>query len=37
MPVITTSRGAYSKGTAIAENLAHKLGYECISRNLSCY
>jgi cytidylate kinase len=34
MPVITISRGSYSKGKAIAEKLAQKLGYECISREI---
>ncbi|MBT4364959.1 MAG: cytidylate kinase-like family protein [Desulfobacterales bacterium] len=34
MPVITISRGTYSKGKRIAEKLAAKLGYECISRDI---
>ena len=34
MGVITISRGSYSKGKAIAEQLAHNLGYECISRDI---
>jgi len=34
MGVITISRGSYCKGKEIAEKLAQKLGYECISRNL---
>ena len=34
MPVITISRGSYSRGKEIAEKVAAKLGYECISRDL---
>ena len=34
MPVITISRGTYSKGKRIAEEVAEKLGYECISRDI---
>ena len=34
MPIITISRGSYSKGKEIAEKLADKLGYKCISRDL---
>lgn len=34
MGVITISRGSFSKGVEIAEKLAEKLGYECISREL---
>jgi cytidylate kinase len=34
MGVITISRGSYSMGKAIAEQLAHNLGYECISRDI---
>ncbi len=34
MPVVTISRGTYSKGKEIAEKLAEKLGYECISRDI---
>lgn len=34
MSIITISRGSYSKGKDIAEKLAHKLGYECISREI---
>ena len=34
MSVITISRGSYSKGKTIADKLAHKLGYECISREI---
>jgi len=34
MGVITISRGSYSKGKEIAEKLAIKLGYDCISREI---
>ncbi len=34
MGIITISRGSYSKGEQIAEKLASKLGYECISKDL---
>ena len=34
MPIITISRGSYSKGKEIAEKLAAKLNYECISRDI---
>jgi cytidylate kinase len=34
MPIITISRGSYSKGKAVAEKVAQKLGYECISREI---
>jgi cytidylate kinase len=34
MAVITISRGSYSRGKEIAENVAAKLGYQCISRDL---
>lgn len=34
MGVITISRGSYSKGKEIAEKLAQKLGYDCISREI---
>ena len=34
MGIVTISRGSYSKGKAIAEQLAHNLGYECISRDI---
>ncbi len=34
MSVITISRGAYSSGRAVAEKLAQKLQYECISREI---
>ena len=34
MSIITISRGSYSHGKAIAEKVAKKLGYECISREV---
>jgi cytidylate kinase len=34
MAIITISRGSYSKGKEIAERLAKRLGYECISREI---
>ncbi|MFH1437998.1 MAG: cytidylate kinase-like family protein [Pseudomonadota bacterium] len=34
MSIITISRGSYSKGKEIAEKLAEKLGYKCISRDV---
>ena len=34
MPIITISRGSYSRGKDVAEKLAQKLGYECISRDI---
>ncbi len=34
MPVITISRGSYSRGKKVAEKVAQKLGYECISRDI---
>jgi len=34
MPVITISRGSYSRGKEIAEKVASNLGYKCISRDL---
>lgn len=34
MPIITISRGCYSHGKEIAERVAEKLGYECISREI---
>jgi len=34
MSIVTISRGSYSKGKEIAEKLAQKLGYECISRDI---
>jgi cytidylate kinase len=34
MPIVTISRGSYSRGKDVAEKLARKLGYECISREI---
>ncbi len=34
MAVITISRGSYSKGKEVAEGVAAKLGYECVSRDI---
>lgn len=34
MSVVTISRGSYSRGKEVAEKLAAKLGYECISRDI---
>ncbi len=34
MSIITISRGSYSKGKEIAEKVAEKLGYECVSRDI---
>jgi cytidylate kinase len=34
MPIITISRGSYSRGKEVAEKLAQKLGYRCISRDI---
>jgi len=34
MPIITISRGSYSRGRDVAEKLAQQLGYECISREI---
>jgi cytidylate kinase len=34
MSIITISRGSYSRGKEIAEKLAKKLEYECISRDI---
>lgn len=34
MPVITVSRGSYSRGKEVAEKVAQRLGYECISRDV---
>ena len=34
MPIITISRGSYSKGKEVAEKVAQRLGYECISRDI---
>ena len=34
MAIITISRGSYSKGKEVAEMVAAKLGYDCISREV---
>ena len=34
MPIITISRGSYSRGKEIAEEVAQKLGYKCIARDV---
>ena len=34
MPIVTISRGSYSKGKEVAEKVAETLGYECISRDI---
>lgn len=34
MSIITISRGSYSRGKEVAEKLAQKLNYECISRDI---
>ena len=34
MSIITISRGSYNRGKEVAEKLAQKLGYECISREI---
>ena len=34
MAIITISRGSYYRGREVAEKLAAKLGYECISREI---
>lgn len=34
MSIITISRGSYSKGKEVAEKVAARLGYECISREV---
>lgn len=34
MPIITISRGSYSRGKDVAEKLAQRLGFECISRDI---
>ncbi|MCJ7809764.1 MAG: cytidylate kinase-like family protein [Desulfobulbaceae bacterium] len=34
MSIITINRGSYSRGKEVAEKLALKLGYECISRDI---
>jgi cytidylate kinase len=34
MSIITINRGSYSRGKEVAERLASKLGYECLSRDI---
>ena len=34
MSIVTISRGSYSRGKEVAERLAKKLGYECLSRDV---
>ena len=34
MAIITISRGSYSRGKEVAEKVAERLGYECISRDV---
>jgi cytidylate kinase len=34
MAIITISRGSYSKGKEVAETVAGKLGYQCVSRDI---
>ncbi len=34
MSIITISRGSYSKGKEVAEKVAQRLGYKCISRDI---
>ena len=34
MAIITISRGSYSKGREVAEKVAERLGYACVSRDL---
>jgi cytidylate kinase len=34
MAIVTISRGSYSRGKEVAEKLARKLGYACISRDI---
>lgn len=34
MPIITISRGSYSRGKEVAEKLSETLGYECLSRDI---
>ena len=34
MAIITISRGSYNRGKDVAEKLAERLGYECISREI---
>ncbi len=34
MPIITINRGSYNRGKEVAEKLADKLGYDCLSREI---
>jgi hypothetical protein len=34
MPIITISRGCYSRGKEVAEKVAKELGYQCLSREI---
>ncbi|MBW2082089.1 MAG: cytidylate kinase family protein [Deltaproteobacteria bacterium] len=34
MPIITISRGSFTKGKEISEKVAQRLGYECVSRDI---
>jgi cytidylate kinase len=34
MPIITVSRGSYSRGREVAEKLAQRLGHQCVSREV---
>jgi cytidylate kinase len=34
MAIVTISRGSYSRGKEVAEALAERLGYECVSRDI---
>lgn len=34
MAIISISRGSYSRGKEVAETLAERLGYECVSRDI---
>ena len=34
MSIITISRGSYSKGKEVAEKVAQRMGYQCISRDI---
>jgi len=34
MSIITISRGSYNRGKEVAEKLAQKLDYQCISREI---
>ena len=34
MAIVTISRGSYSRGKEVAEALADKLGYQCVSRDI---